>query len=446
MGTLADSRSPRRSRRAVAVLAASVAGVAMSLAAIGPAQAADDPVAPPPSPAQLTVATNAMLGFDLPAALAPARDADAQTGFTNPPGGQDPLPVCIYGPRYRTVSVPDTLAVGYSATNGYVGQSVYEYPSRAAAERAWKKLDAEIGAHCSGSWAVDDSTTTVSRTRLPASGAAGRGWAATTTMPGSVILVAVVPVGSAIQVVSYVRQGAPLGARVPAAIASLSTRLADRWAARASLPSTQGPLLTGATQSMLTPADVTAALPVTAPADGGWSTFNGTTPGNGPWSCADSAKVPTGSWSFIVSLGGTGDIVSEPGSLLQSVEVYQTDDAAAAAWAKLRRSVLACADSSGGSIASGKAISRTTTGESALVVDGTAGVWSRQFSTEPSIPLSAKSYSIHLLSGNAIQTVSYYVTVMELEQIPLDQLAVNTLAEQLLERWTTTQAAQDAAS
>jgi hypothetical protein len=418
----------------------------MALTMTAPAQAAVDPIAPPPAAAELTTATNAMLGFDLPAALAPAANSDVQTGYINPPGGQDPLPVCIYGPRYRTVAVPGTLAVGYMANNGYVGQSVYEYPSRAAAERAWKKLDAEIAARCSGTWTDDNGTWKVSRTRLAASGAAGRGWAATTTSPGSVIHVAVVPVGDAIQVVSYVRQDAELGARVPAAIATLSGRLADRWAARATLPNTQGPLLTGATQAMLSEADVPAALPVTAPADGGWSSFDGTTPGNGPWSCAANAKVPAGSWSFMTALGGTGDIVSEPGSLLQSVEVYQTDDAASAAWAKLRRAVLACADSSGGSLASGKSITRTTTGESALVVDGTAGVWSRQFSTEPSIPLSAKSYSIHLRSGNAIQTVSYYTTVMELEQIPLDQLAVNTLAEQLLQRWTATQAEQDAAS
>jgi hypothetical protein len=418
-----------------------------ALVAVGgtAAHAATPPVAPPPPPAELTTATNAMLGFDLPAALAPAADSDVQIGYINPPGGQDPLPVCVYGPRNRTVSVPSTLAIGYGATNGYVGQSVYEYPSRAAADRAWKTLDAAIGAHCSGTWTDDNGTWTVSRTALPASGAAGRGWSATTTSPGSVIHVAVAPVGDAIQVVSYVRQSTPLGARVPAAIASLSGRLADRWAARATLPNTQGPLLTGATQSMLTEADVPAALPVTAPADGGWSSFDGTTPGNGPWSCAPTAKVPAGSWSFLTSLGGTGDILSEPGSLLQAVEVYQSDDAATAAWAKLRRTVLACADSSGGTLASGNSISRTTTGESALVVDGTAGVWSRQFSTEPSIPLSAKTYSIHLLSGNAIQTVTYYTTVMELQQIPLDQLAVNTLAEQLLQRWTTTQATQDAA-
>lgn len=433
----------RRQGVVLAVLAS-----ALVLGGAPAAHAATPPLAPPPSPQQLAKATNAMLGFDLPRVLAAGADADAglRTGFINPPGGQDPLPVCVYGPQYATVSVPDTRAVGYSARNGFVSQSVYDYPSARAAERAWARLDADIAARCSGSFSIEGSTVTVTRTRLAATGAAGRGWAVTTTGFGSVTHVAVAPVGNAIQVVSYYRQAATLGARVPAAIAGLSDQLAERWTRRDTLPDRQGPLLTGAALAALTPADVPAALPVTRPAAGGWSSYGADSPGDGPWTCAQTSDLVAGSWSFSTSLGGTGDIVSEPGSLLQDVEVYQSADAARTAWNRLRRAVLACNDPGRNPLTARDTSSRTLSGESELTVGGVPGVWSRQFSVERDMPLSSKSYSISLLSGTAIQTLTYYTTVDEATQIPLDQLAVNTLAEQLLQRWTTTQAAQDAAS
>ena len=421
---------------------------ALLLGSAPTALAAPTPVAPPPAPEQLAAATNALLGFDIPRVLEAGVSSDSgfSTGYINPPGGQDPLPVCVYGPQYTTVSVPDTLAVGYSANNGFVGQSVYDYPSAAAAKRAWSRLDADIAAHCSGSFSTEGSTVTITRTRLAATGAAGRGWAVTTTGFGSVTHVAVVPVGDAIQVVSYIRQASALGARVPAAIADLSGLLARRWASRATLPDRQGPLLTGAALAALTPADIPAALPVTAPRDGGWSMYRAASPGDGPWTCAQTSDLDEGSWSFSTSLGGTGDIVSEPGSLLQDVEVYQTDDAARAAWNQLRRAVLACNDPGRNPLTARDTSTRTLSGVSALAVNGVPGVWSRQFSVDRSMPLSGKSYSISLLSGSVIQTLTYFVTVDDAAQVPLDQLAVNTLAEQLLQRWVTVQAAQDAAA
>lgn len=432
----------RRQRLLLGTLAA-----ALLVGSAPTALAAPSPVAPPPAPEQLAAATNAMLGFDLSRLLeAGAADAGLTTGYINPPGGQDPLPVCIYGPTYTTVSVPDTLAVGYSARNGFVSQSVYEYPSTAAAARAWSRLDADITAHCSGTFTIDGSTVTITRERLSATGAAGRGWAVTTTGFGSVTHVAVVPVGDAIQVVSYYRQSSALGARVPAAIADLSGVLARRWASRATLPDRQGPLLTGAALAALTPADIPTALPVTSPRDGGWSSYRAASPGDGPWTCAQTSDLIAGSWSFSTSIGGTGDIVSEPGSLLQDVEAYQTPDAARAAWNQLRRAVLACNDPGRNPLTTPDTSTRTLSGVSALTVDGVPGVWSRQFSVDRDMPLSSKSYSISLLSGWTIQTLTYFVTVDEAAQVPLDQLAVNTLAEQLLQRWMATQAEQDAAS
>jgi hypothetical protein len=433
-------------RRTLRSLTVAAAVVALTATVAPAAQARTQPVAPPPTPEQLSVATNAMLGFDLARALDAPDGSDSRfsTGYTNPPGGQDPLPVCIYGPPYATVSIPGAGAVGYFARNGFVEQSVYDYPSGAVADRTWARLDKDIAANCSGSFTEQGSTVTVTRTRLAAAGGAGRGWAVTTSGFGYVSHVAVAPVGDAIQMVSYYRQVDSLNARIPAAIATLSGRLADRWTRRAALPDRQGPLLTGAALAALTPADVPSELPVTAPRDGGWSSYWANSPGDGPWTCAQTSDFPEGSWSSTTALGGTGDIIAEPGTLLQDVEVYQTDDAARTAWNKLRRAVLACNDPGGNPLTSKENSSRTLSGISSLTYAGQPGVWSRQFSVDRDIPLSGKSYSISLLSGSTIQTLTYYTTVGEITQIPLDQVAVNTLAVQLFDRWNTTQAEQNA--
>lgn len=424
----------RRSLASLAVAGALVLGTAVT------AQGAAPPVAPAPTPEQIAVATNAMLGFDLPAAIdnATGNDARFSTGYTNPPGGQDPLPVCVYGAGYQRVAVPDSRAVGYMARNGFVGQSVYEYPSAAAARRAWSSLDRAIVAHCRGSWTADGDRVTITRSRMAATASAGAGWLVTTTGMGSVTAVAVTPVGDAIQVVSYVRQAATLNARVPATLATLSARLADRWVGRNALPSTQGALLAGAALAALTPADVPAALPVTSPADGGWSSYTASEPGDGPYTCAPVLSLPAGSWSVISDLGGTGDVVAEPGTLMQDVEVYPSNDAARAAWTAVRRAVLRCNDPSSDPWAANGTGTRTVSGVSTLVVDGVPGVWSREFTVYRDIPLSGKVYSIALLSGNVIQTVRYYTTVDRVAQIPLDQAAVNELAVTLLDRWNAT--------
>jgi hypothetical protein len=386
-----------------------------------------------------------MLGFAVPAVLddATGRDSGFSTGYMIPPGGQDPLPICVYGDRYRHVAVPDTLAVGFTATNGFVGQSVYEYPSQTAADRAWTRLDRDIVAHCQGSWTSDGSRVTITRSRLAATANAGAGWLVTTVGVGSAVAVAVTPVGDAIQVVSYVRQASSLSSRVPPAIASLSTVLADRWTRRDSLPTTQGALLTAAAMATLTPADAPATLPITAPADGGWATYMASSPGDSPYTCGPVLSLPRGSWTVMSILGGSGDVIASPGSLVQDVEVYQSNDAARAAWTALRRAVLACNDPSANPWAAGSSGSRVVSGVSELAFDGVQGVWSRDFTVyRGDLPVSGKNYSISLLSGNVIQTVSYYTTVDRIAQIPLDQVAVNALAETLLTRWNSTMAAQ----
>lgn len=423
------------------VTAALVAAGALAMAPTS--SAALRPVAPPPASSDLVAATNAMLSFDLAGVLSAGAgdDASFRTGFMNPPGGQDPLPVCQYSSAGRGVPVPDTMAVGYTAMNGFVEQSVYQYLSAEAAGRAWTRLSTAIGAHCSGSWTNDDYAWRVSRKRLRAVGAAGAGWAVTTTSNVNVQHTAVIPVGDAIQVTSYVRQSPTLVSGVPAAINALSRRLADRWAQRATAPTTQGPLVTGAETSMLMTTDVPAQLPVTTSANGGWSTFTASAPGDSPWTCAARVNLPAGSWTFSSFLGGSGGVLAEPGQLGQTMNVFQTDDAASAVWNKLRRAVLTCNDSSWQPISSTKPISRNASGVSAFRFDGRAAVWSRNFATDPGAGFSMKSYTVHVISGNAIQSVTYSLTRDEIADLPLDQLAVNMLAEQLMLRWNDVQAA-----
>ncbi len=210
-----------------------------------------------------------------------------------------------------------------------------------------------------------------------------------------------------------------------------------RLAGAAALALTQDPLLTSAQRAMITPADVPASLPYTLPADGGWSTFQSYEPGNGPWVCGDST-LPKGTASFEAGFGGQGGVTAEPGAWDQRVEAYATADAARKAWRKLTAAVLDCTDGGSGPLSQKKQESRQASGTSALTFEGTPGVWSRELDTYPdtgSPGFSSKNYMISLLVGNAIQTVTYYTTVDGITDMPLDQAAVNAVAEQLAQRW-----------
>ena len=226
-----------------------------------------------------------------------------------------------------------------------------------------------------------------------------------------------------------------------------------RLAGASALPLTQDPLLTTAQRAMITPADAPASLPYTLPAKGGWSTFQSYEPGNGPWVCGGST-LPAGTASFESGFGGQGGITAEPGAWDQRVEVYATAAAARKAWRKLTAAVLDCTEGGSGPLSQTKQQSRRSSGTSALTFQGTPGVWSRELDTYPDTGtctndagrkvacegFTAKDYMISLLVGNAIQTVTYYKTVDGIRDMPLDQAAVNAVAEQLAQRWVTTSA------
>ena len=426
--------------------AAALTTAGLLLAAV-PATAVDQPppTAPVPSATEVVQATNAMMNVTYDRALltGPLASAAFQTGYMIPPGGQDPYPVCDHGAGYNPIRIPDRLAVGYQASNGNVTQVEYVYPSAAAGEAAWVALSARIEQMCQGDWSDGDGYKKVTRKKVSAQGAAGAGWAVTTVMDLSTMHVVVRPVDGGIQSIVYYTQRDTTGSStmkssVPAAVNELSIRLADRWARRSTLPIESERMASWAVPAMLQPADVPAVLPVTTSADGGWANVNVSAPGSSVMTCGRDAFA--GSWSFTSSLGGWGDVSAEPGALWQEVAMYQTSDAAQGAWREVRRAVLGCNETNPAGISAKRDINRTLSGTSELAYDGVPAVWFRTLSTSMSgtpDAFTTKAYRVYLLVDNTIQSLSYYESQQGLRQIPLDQLAVNTLAEQLADRWVT---------
>lgn len=438
--------------RGATVLAAALA-VTLTLAT--PSGAAQpSPVLPPPSADVLVSTTNAMMRpSDVPSALLP--DAAWSVSFQSPPGGQDPFPVCVYG-RNAVVTLPLANAIAYQAGAYGFSQIVYDYSSTAKAQAAWEKVNSQVPAKCTGQYTLDGSTTTIASGRLPASAGSAAGWWIRSDVSGSDgtgTYMTVRPVGDAIQMVFLYNTTVNPTRGQRASIDTLSRKLAVRLAGAAALPLTQDPLLTTAQRAMITPTDVPAALPYTLPADGGWSSFQSYEPGDGPWGCGGST-IPAGAASFQAGFGGQGGVISDPGAWDQRVEAYATETAASAAWRKLTAAVLDCTEGGKGPLSQKKSETRQGSGTSALTFQGTAGVWSRELDTYPDTGsctndagravacegFSSKNYMIHLLMGNAIQTVTYYTSVDGIRDMPLDQAAVNAVAEQLAQRWVATSA------
>lgn len=437
----------------VAAFLVAALGAAFALAT--PSGAAQpSPVLPPPSADVFVTTTNAMMRpGDVPTSLLP-KDAWS-VGYQSPPGGQDPFPVCVYG-RNAAVTLPLANAIAYQAGAYGFSQIVYDYSSSAQAQAAWNTVNRQVPAKCSGQYTVDKTTTTLSSGRLAAAAGSPAGWwirADVSGDDGYGTYMTVRPVGDAIQMVFLYNDSFTPTRAQGVSINALSRKLAVRLAGAAALPLTQDPLLTTAQRAMITLADPPASLPYTLPADGGWSTFQSYEPGNGPWVCGGS-NLPKGSASFESGFGGQGGITAEPGAWDQRVEVYSTAAAASKAWRKLTAAVLDCTEGGSGPLSPKKSESRQTSGTSALTFEGTPGVWSRELDTYPDTGsctnaagkavacegFTAKNYMISLLVGNAIQTVTYYKTVDGITDMPLDQAAVNAVAEQLAQRWVATSA------
>ncbi len=438
------------SRTRTLVLAVSTAVLVVTTAA-SPARAAMPPLPPPPSPQDQVRTTNAMLQLpDLTGPLAPETTAWSG-GFTIPAGGEDPMWLCRYRAD-RYIHLPGDTTLQYDSAVGRVTQNVYVYESETVAAAALAQTRTRLAATCSGTWDLDTWRTRLSWGDYPVGSGPTGVWVRSDAVKGtatgnSSMYVTVVPVGNALNVVWLDAPMATTTRGQRQALDSLASTLATRLDHAASLPVTQSDLLTKAQTDMLQPSDVPAALPLQTPAQGGWSIFEASTPGL-PGESPDGSTLRAGIADFTSNLAANEG--SQPGSLWQEVTAYPDEASAQAAWRAFRTSILRGTKTPHAPLSSTKPTTRLTTGESTLVVDGTAGLWSRWFQSLPAgnsecrndagtrvpcLDMSNKRYSIYLLVGSTIQSASYSATVDELADMPLDQLAVNQLAEQLALRW-----------
>lgn len=407
-------------------------------------------VEPPPGPDALVAASNAMLQ-PADAAMTPSKDRPWDSGYFSPPGGQDPTLLCVDS-RQRGVSLMRGTAVGYRSSTD-INQELYAYPTAELAAQAWAAADAQIGKRCGGRYTEDGDTVVVTKGRVasPVNGPQGW-WIRSTTAKGrgNSSYLTVLPVGNAVQLVYVYADTASVPAGKVAQLDELTRTLAVRYANASTLPVTQPQLLTDAQRSMMQPGDVPAALPVTAPSKGGWSSFIANQPGNGPWLCGNSA-LPGGLASFDMSYGGDGGVQSIPGAIQQGLEVYPDAASAAAGWQRLTKALRACSDRKPKPISQKRPVFNSLSGTAPVGFGGTPGVWSRQLDTQPAagsrctdsanhpVPcpsFSNGTYTLYLLVGRSVQYVSYYATVTGVHRVPIDQAAVNALALQLAQRWS----------
>ena len=419
----------------------------------------------PPAPAAMVAMTNAMLrSADGPAALP---SGPSEIASMIPTGGQDPWPICLAAGRYNPVTPVATGAIGYQAMidattrSGRQGrtltQVVYQYGSEAVARAYWDLTSSQVLTSCPGSRRTGGLTSTVRATRWTPDQVTSPISVSTVSRDsrGAIdraTFVTVSLVGDTIQMLVLSSAGSAVTGEERTAAEGLTVTLAGRLYQRSMLPITQDPLLTAAQSSMLTTADIPATLPVTTPADGGWYLFDAARSSAwAPGLCFGSeGALPTGMPSFTVSIGGEGDVFSIPGQLSQSSTVYASAARARAAWNAYTAAAAQCSQQLHRPFTSPKTLQRVSNGVSALAVDGVPGVWVRTLDTYLSSDGSCdaasggtggcdaftqRTYSIALLVGRSIQVVDYVTATTGIRVVPLDQAAVNAVAETLAGRW-----------
>jgi hypothetical protein len=426
-------------RRIITALAGAALLATMAAAPV----AAQERIAPPPSSDALVGATNAMLRpADLPAPVRKAISRSGRfffTGFFNPPGGQDPMPICVSGPNYTTVSIPRDNAVGYMSSYGGVSQYEYEYPSAAAAAKVWRKLSGQVAQGCTTTFTEGDQQTANSARRIPGVRGGERGWQVS-SFGAQNDFSSVQLIGDTIQQVNFVDGERPVSVKVQKAMGALAAELADRWADRSQASVVQDSTLTKAERTMVQPADVPAGLPMATAADGGWSSFQSSVPGMGPdSSCRAQAKLPTGTATFTTVLFSGGDVfgITGKGSVVQQVEVYGSADEAKAAWQAVTAELATCSLNPDAAIPAKKPFTRTTNGTSSVVVGGVTGVWTASLDTFPTTGkgFTNGAYTVSLLVGDSIQQVTYSLTRKGVGEVTVDRAAVEALASSLAQRW-----------
>lgn len=237
---------------------------------------------------------------------------------------------------------------------------------------------------------------------------------------------------------SYVGEDKVVAPRVRPAINRLAGELAGRWVTRSELATTQNPAVTRAESSMLQQSDVPTGLTVATPAQGGWSSFFSYLPGNDfDLFCQRRTTFDPAAQSFGSVIGGTGDVFGfvGRGNIYQQLQVFASAAEAQQVWQRLNGAVRGCSQNPTGSVPKNEDFSRFTNGSTPDPINGTPAVWTRQLQTYVSENLSVNTYTVYALAENAIQILTYSVTNRGLRQVPINQPAVNGLAQQLADRW-----------
>lgn len=431
---------------------ATTAIIGAILMVMPPAAAATVPLPPPPPVAQQVQTTNAMLQpADLTGPLASTNPAFA-TGLTIPQANEDPRWLCRYGEN-DYVFLPGERAVGYSSSTGRVTQNVFEYRTEAQARAAVRTAKAGLSRHCSGTWRLASWRTRLIAGTIASPGGGADGlWVRSEALAGTKSgngssYVYLIPLGNRVSVTWLDIPGRRTTLTERDALEDLSLSLADRLVDQANLAVTQDANLTKGQTVMLQPADVPATLPYQRPAKGGWSGFSANSPGAGQIA-GEGTELPGGVMDLQSSVGANEGAI--PGSLWQSVWMYADEETARRHWDKVRTEVPKGSVTPNAPLSRKADTYRLSSGVSAAAFDGNPGVWFRTFSATPGDvgtcfddngrevrcpSTSAKSYTLYLLVGSTIQSVTYVGTVNRLAEVPLDQAAVDELAVRLAQRW-----------
>ncbi len=402
---------------------------------------AHDAVPAGPSPEALVQATNAMLRpADVPKTYPNIRDGGVEfdTGYRTSYWGTDDFDVCFDPLTAMPVKVSWwNGATIYEASYGArddiaarVNQWVYDYPTPDAALKAWTDFSKSATAKCNGSHTVDGISYVAKTTPVVGvEGVRGLGVYMFSSNPDSYKYTVVNLIGSSIQMVGgYDGDTNPLKDGRAATVRKIAAELTVRWQSRAQLPITQNPLITRAASTMIQPSDLTPATPILQPGRGGDSYFANRA--NALSLCSQDVTSPAPHDSFRTSLGVGEPPASIPGDIDQTMYVYSSASAAKNAWSQLTKILSSCTSKAKAS-ASGMT---TKQGVSPLTFNGVAGIWTRSW-WKPE-PISESDYGLYLLVGNAIQVVSYSRALKGDTSAPIDQAAVNKLAESLALRWS----------
>ncbi len=379
---------------------------------------------------------------DVPKTYPNVRDGwvEFDTGYQTSNWGTDDFAVC-FDPLTATPVVVTWWngATIYEASYGArddiaarVNQWVYDYPTPDAALKAWTDFSKSATAKCNGSHTVDGISYVAKTTPVAGDeGVRGLGVYMFSSNPDSYNYTVVNLIGSSIQMVGgYDGDTNPLKDGRAATVRTIAAELAVRWLGRAQLPITQDPLITRAASTMIQPADLTPGTPILQPDQGGDSYFANRA--NTLSLCSQDVTSPAPRESFRTSLG-LGELpASIPGDIDQTMYVYSSASAAKNAWSQLTKILSSCTSKAQASASDMKA----NQGLSPLTFNGVAGIWTRSW-WKPE-PISESTYSLYLLVGNAIQVVSYSRALKSDNAAPIDQAAVNQVAEASALRWSAT--------